>query len=242
MANGGQNGQARTGRAATRGASRASARREREREIVEATRALFDERGVQDAPMEEIARAVGINKALIYRHFASQEELFVSAVTHYLTELAERFAEVDESLEPLAQLREVSERYLAFCLEYPAFLDCALSLMRRPYTELAATVSEGVLFRLGQAMSACLSPLSQILADGAEKGIFRVSDPDYIANHLYAQGLGAMHLARVAAGVRELAPGVPTTFPIEPADVARTAIDTTFAYVLADGSPNGATS
>ena len=43
---------------------RATARREREREIVEATRALFDERGVQDAPMEEIARAVGINKAL----------------------------------------------------------------------------------------------------------------------------------------------------------------------------------
>ena len=53
-------------------AARANARREREREIVEATRALFDERGVQDAPMEEIARVVGINKALIYRHFASQ--------------------------------------------------------------------------------------------------------------------------------------------------------------------------
>jgi AcrR family transcriptional regulator len=242
MANGRSNGHGRNEPAAARGASRASARREREREIVEATRALFDERGVQDAPMEEIARAVGINKALIYRHFASQEELFVSTVTHYLTELAERFTEVDESLEPRAQLREISERYLAFCLEYPAFLDCALSLMRRPYTELAATVSEGVLFRLGQAMSACLSPLSQILATGAEKGVFRVTDPDYVANHLYAQGLGAMHLARVAAGVRELAPGVPTTFPIEPADVARTAIDTTFAYVLADGSKNGAAS
>src|SRR2546429_8808565 len=110
------NGDGERGRGA---AARASARREREREIVEATRALFDERGVQDAPMEEIARAVGINKALIYRHFASQEELFVLTVSHYLGELAERFAEVDENLDPLTQLREVSERYVSFCLEYP---------------------------------------------------------------------------------------------------------------------------
>jgi AcrR family transcriptional regulator len=219
-------------------AGRASARREREREIVEATRALFDERGVQDAPMEEIARAVGINKALIYRHFASQEELFVLTVAHYLAQLNERFSDVDESLEPLTQLREVSERYVNFCLEYPAFLDCALSLMRRPFEELGERVSAGVLFRLGQAMSACLSRLSRVLAAGAEQGIFQVDDPDFLANHLYAQGLGAMHLARVAAGVRELAPGVPQMFAVDPKDVMRTAIDTTFAYVLAP-STNG---
>src|SRR5437016_9399656 len=113
------NGDGERGRGA---AARASARREREREIVEATRTLFDERGVQDAPMEEIARAVGINKALIYRHFASQEELFVLTVTHYLDELGQRFAAVDKSLDPESQLRELSKRYLEFCRQYPAFL------------------------------------------------------------------------------------------------------------------------
>jgi AcrR family transcriptional regulator len=219
--------------------SRASARREREREIVEATRALFDERGVQDAPMEEIARAVGINKALIYRHFASKEELYVLTVTHYLTELNERFLEVDESLDPRDQLREVSERFVSFCREYPAFLDCSLSLMRRPFSELAESVSESVLIRLGQGMSACLSRLSRILALGAEKGVFEVGDPDYVANHLYAQSLGAMHLARVGAGVRDLAPGVPQMIAIDPDHVSRVAIDAAFAYVLAPGSRNG---
>jgi AcrR family transcriptional regulator len=232
VATNGGNGNGERGRGA---AARASARREREREIVEATRALFDERGVQDAPMEEIARAVGINKALIYRHFASQEELFVLTVTHYLAELAERFAQVDSSRDALTQLRELSERYVEFCLEYPAFLDCALSLMRRPYEELGERVSAGVLFRLGQAMSTCLSPLSRVLAEGAEEGVFVVNDPDFLANMLYAQGLGAMHLARVSAGVRELAPGVPQIFPVDPADVMRTAIEMTFAHVLAPG-------
>jgi AcrR family transcriptional regulator len=219
--------------------TRATARREREREIVDATRALFDERGVQDAPIEDIARAVGINKALIYRHFASKEELFVLTVTLYLSELSERFAEVDESLDPQTQLREVSQRYVSFCLEYPAFLDCSVSLMRRPFNELAERVSQGVLLRLGQTMSACISRLSRILAEGAEQGVFEVGDPDYVANHLYAQGLGAMHLARVGVGVRELAPGVPQMFTLEDEDIAGTLVDTAFAYVLTPESKNG---
>jgi hypothetical protein len=130
----------------------------------------------------------------------------------------------------------VSERYGDFCREYPAFLDCALSLMRRPFPELAERVSPGVLFRLGQAMSGCLSRLSQILAEGADQGVFRVNDPDYLANYLYAQGLGAMHLARVGAGVRMLAPGVPQMFPIDPGEVVRTAVEGTFAYILAPES------
>src|SRR5215217_8552073 len=62
--------------------------RERERELVKVTRALFDERGMQDAPVEEIARAAGIARGLIYRHFSSKEELFVAAVIDYLAELA----------------------------------------------------------------------------------------------------------------------------------------------------------
>jgi AcrR family transcriptional regulator len=212
--------------------TRAGARRAREREIVDATRRLFDERGMQDAPIEDIARAVGINKALIYRHFSSKDELFVLTVTRYLTELAERFAEVDESLDPVTQLRQVSERYVRFCLDYPAFIDCSLSLMRRPFAELAETVSEGVLLRLGQGMAACLSRLSRILAAGAEQGVFSVDEPDMVANMLYAQGLGAMQLARVGAGVSELTAGVPRLFAIDPEQLARAAVDTAFAYVL----------
>ena len=56
-------------------------RRERERDLVEATRALFDERGMLDAPIEEIAKAVGIARGLIYRQFSSKDELFVLTVT-----------------------------------------------------------------------------------------------------------------------------------------------------------------
>jgi AcrR family transcriptional regulator len=189
-----------------------AARRSREREIVAATRALFDERGLQDAPIEDIARAVGINKALIYRHFGSKEELFVATVTIYL---AERLHGVDPELDHVGRLREGWGRYADFCLDYPAFLDCALSLMRRPANELRERVPDGIWLRLGQAMGACIGPLAAILAAGAADGVLDVDDPDFVANRLYAQTLGTMHLARVGVGVLGTADGLPGTFAID---------------------------
>src|SRR3984957_20670531 len=195
---------------------RAALRREREREIVSATRRLFDERGLQDAPIEDIARAVGINKGLIYRHFSSKEELFVLTLTTYLTDLANQLDGVSMTLDPVAQLEQGWRRYTDFCLEHPAFLDCGVSLMRRPAEELREEISDAVWIRLGQGMAACLGRLSKILADGAEQGLFTVEDPDFTANHLYTQTLGTMHLARIGVGVRAGASGVPEPFPIDP--------------------------
>jgi AcrR family transcriptional regulator len=210
--------------------SRALARRARERKIVEATRALFDERGRQDAPVDEIARAVGINKALIYRHFSSKEELFVLTVTDYLADLRGRTgAEVDPATEPVAALRETCEQYTAFCAEYPAFLDCALSLMRRPAHDLRERISEAVWLRLGRSMADALAPLSRILAAGADAGVFGIEDPDLAANRLYAQVLGTMHLARTGVGVRRAAPGIPEAFPIDPDEVRRACVDDALA-------------
>src|SRR3954468_5903095 len=137
-------------------------RRARERTVVEVTRRLFDERGLQDAPIEEIARAAGINRALIYRHFSSKEELFVATVTSYLAELNVREPAFAEHGDPAELLREACEVYVSFCLEYPAFLDCSLSLMRRPARELRAMVSDAVWFRLGRGMAACLWTLARI--------------------------------------------------------------------------------
>ena len=54
---------------------------------MEATRALFDAREMRDANIDDIARAVGVNRAIIYRHFASKDELFALTLAEYLTEL-----------------------------------------------------------------------------------------------------------------------------------------------------------
>jgi AcrR family transcriptional regulator len=212
---------------------RASVRREREREIIAATRRLFDERGLQDAPIEDIARAVGINKALIYRHFSSKEELFVLALTSYLGELADLLDEGPPDLDAVQRLEHGWRCYTDFCLEHPAFLDCGMSLMRRPAEELREEISDAVWIRLGQGMAACLGRLSKILADGAEQGLFTVEDPDFTANHLYTQTLGTMHLARIGVGVRAGVNGVPEPFSIDPRRVQEACIADVLTSVAA---------
>ena len=207
-------------------------RRIRERELVVATRALFDERGMQDAPIEEIAKAVGIARGLVYRHFSSKEELFVLTVTDYLTELAGLLdAALATQAEPRAQLEVGMEAYAGFCRRYPAFLDCALSLMHRPARELHGQVSESVWLRLGQGMARCIDPLTRVLRAGSEAGVFTVADPDFTANFLWTQALGAMHLARIGVGLRELAPGVPDLFTVEADAVVRTTVASALATV-----------
>jgi AcrR family transcriptional regulator len=213
--------------------SRRPTRRERHRAreltIVATTRALFDERGRRDAPVDEIAHAAGVNKALIYRSFDSKEEIFVLTLADYLAELQARATELPEPEDHVLALRQACECYVDFCMEYPAFLDCALALMQRPGAELRERVSGAVWFRLGRAMAACLGPLERLLAAGGEVGVFAVDDPAFTANRLYAQVLGSMHLARVGVGVREAAPGVAETFEIAPERVRESCIEDALA-------------
>ena len=201
---------------------------------MQATRRLFDERGMQDAPIEEIARAVGIARGLIYRQFASKDELYVLTVTDYLAELdAVLGAAVPADAEPAAQLEACVGAYAGFCLRYPAFLDCALSLMHRPARELHDRVSDSVWLRLGQGIASCVVHISRILRAGAGDGSFTVEDPDYLANVLWTQTLGATHLARIRVGVRQAAPGVPELFVVERDQVARTCVQSALATVKA---------
>src|SRR4051794_12484424 len=173
-------------------------RKVRERDLVAATRALFDERGMQDAQIDEIARAAGIARGLVYRHFSSKEELYVLTVTHYLDKLAGLLEEaVDGDDSPPLRLERCTRAFARYCQRYPAFLDSSQALMRRPARELNEIVSESVWLRLGQGMARCLECLASVLRAGVASGEFEVDDADYMANVLWTQALGVMHLARI---------------------------------------------
>lgn len=198
----------------------AARRRAREREILQATRRLFDESGVRDAQIEDIARAVGVNRAIIYRHFSGKEELFALTLVSYLEDLEVRLTEAaGRHADPVRSLTAVVEEFVDFGLDFPAFVDCAQTLMRRPGSELLEEISEGSLFRLGRGIAACLARLSEALDAGVANGDFAVADSTLLANHMYASGLGALQLARVGMLVKESAPGIPAISPVSAEDV-----------------------
>lgn len=185
-------------------------RAERKKEIVRATRTLFDERGVRDAQIEDIARAVGINRAIIYRHFSGKEELFAETLVGYLDELDERLSAVDDaSADPEQRLRTVTSSFLDFGSGLPAFVDCAQALLRRRGEELMEEVTAQVMVDLGLSMARCLHHVVEILEAGVATGQFTVRDPNLLANVLYTQSLGVLNLATLQLSVREENPGLP---------------------------------
>ena len=201
-----------------------------------ATRALFDERGMQEAPIEEIARTVGIARGLVYRHFSSKEELFVLTVTDYLRELGELLEHaVAAEPDPREQLERLTEAFARYCQRYPAFLDCSMALMRRPARDLREIVSESVWLRLGGGMGRCIGAVGAVLHAGRDNGSFNVADPDYTANVLWTQGLGMMHLARIGVGLRQAVPGLPELFSVRPEAVVESCVHS--ALALAGAPP-----
>jgi hypothetical protein len=59
-------------------------------------------------------------------------------------------------------------------------------------------------------MTGCLKLLTEVVEDGVESGVFKVEDPNLLANMLYSSGLGTLQLGRVGILVSETAPGIPS--------------------------------
>ncbi|WCB94290.1 HTH-type transcriptional repressor BepR [Baekduia alba] len=70
---------------------RLSAAQRRER-ILGAAQEVFAQRGYHGSSLDDIAKASGTSKALIYEHFESKRELHETLVTGHASELARRFA------------------------------------------------------------------------------------------------------------------------------------------------------
>lgn len=194
----------------------------RTREILAATRALFDERGVRDAQIEDIARAVGINRAIIYRHFSGKEELFALTLVGYLEELTTALsARDDPEATPQRRLGAITEEFFDFGEKYPAFVDCAQTLLRRRGEELMQEVRSDAMVALGSAMSSTLGQLVRVLEDGKAAGVFAVSDPVLLANIFYAQGLGLLNLLTLQLAVHGHESGMPMVDSVSRDEVRR---------------------
>src|SRR5207237_4968642 len=55
---------------------------ERRLSILRAAVALFSQRGFRGATTKEIAQAAGISEAMVFRHFATKEELYSAILDH----------------------------------------------------------------------------------------------------------------------------------------------------------------
>ena len=204
-----------------------------------ATRALFDERGMQDAPIEEIARAVGIARGLIYRHFSSKEELFVLTVTDYLAELAGAAGRGDR-LRPRAGgaargLRPRLRRLLPALPRLPRLLPSRSCTARPASSRDRSRTPSGC--ASARAWPAASSSVSEILRAGAAAGVFHRRGPRLHGQRAVDPGPRRRCTSRASASASARPPrGSPSSSPWRPSSWSQTCVASALATVGATAS------
>jgi AcrR family transcriptional regulator len=146
---------------------------------LDAARELFSRQGFDGTTTREIAAAAEVNEAIIFRHFASKEELYWAVVSDQIDKRG-RGDRLQRSLRPAASARdalaEVAETLLQRDPEDVALTRLLLfSALRN--SELAEKFFRNYLAEL-------LRLLSEYIREGVERGRLRPVDPEVGARAL----------------------------------------------------------
>jgi len=124
-------------------------RGEREERMLDAGERMFGEHGFRAASMDDIARASGITKALLYQYFGSKEGLYEACVERARARLFQRLEREAESAKPgPARLNAVVTAYFTYLDEqrgswWLLYGDASMSAvdeMRRQNADVIATL------------------------------------------------------------------------------------------------------
>lgn len=132
---------------------------------------LFEEKGIEAATMNEIAKKSGYSKATLYVYFQNKEEIVGYLVLHSMIKLKEYLVSA------LATEKEFKEKYLDICQamvlyeeEYPFYFSMVLDHINIDFEHSHCEESEGETFRVGEEINTLLA---SFFISGIEKGAFK---------------------------------------------------------------------
>lgn len=130
----------------------------------------FATRGFDGAKVDEIAAEAGINKAMVYYHFADKITLYRAILQDMFAAVASATAAVrDKGGDPETQLRRYVGALIHAAEQRPHFP----AIWLREIAEDGRHLDEGIF----AALRAVLTTLGAILNDGVKAGIWRKVDP-----------------------------------------------------------------
>jgi len=168
-------------------------------QILAAAAAEFAERGFAGARVDRIARRARVNKAMLYYHFTSKQQLYRTLLRRSFTLASSRLRAIaDGNAAPADKVRDAIAAFASLIREH-AFLP---SMMLREVADAGVHLDRETLAALAGVPRA----FAAIVAEGVASGAFRDVDPlsayltiiaPVIFFHASApirQQLGAMHL------------------------------------------------
>ena len=161
------------------------------REILEAARAEFSERGLDGARVDRIAERADANKRLIYHYFNSKEELYSTVLEDVYREI--RIGEHGLDLvhkPPVEAMRGLVRFTFEHFLANPWFISMLNNenLHRARYLKRLPTIRE--------LHSPLINQIEDILERGVETGDFR-DDVDPVQLYITIAALGYFYLSNV---------------------------------------------
>ncbi|MDM0017910.1 TetR/AcrR family transcriptional regulator [Variovorax saccharolyticus] len=145
--------------------------------LIEAAVSEFSRNGFAGARVDEIARAAGVNKQLVYHYFESKQGLYLVALESVYAEIREK--EQRLSLGELAPAEAMSQ-LVAFSFDYLAEHPEFIALLTDENRNQGSHILESE--RLQKMHSPFIEMLEATLARGVAEGVFRA---DFDAINLY---------------------------------------------------------
>ncbi len=163
-------------------------------EIALCAQALLATRGYNGFSYADISETVGISKASIHHHFPSKAELVQSVLQRYRAQGREGLAALEQQVKnPLERLRAYTG-YWEACLRDGTAPFCICAMLGTEMSAIPDVVADEVRGHFRDLEDW----LAAVLAQGADKGIFRLrTDPAAEAVALMAAVHGGMLAARV---------------------------------------------
>jgi AcrR family transcriptional regulator len=172
---------------------RAREKAQRRREILDAARQEFFQRGFHRPTVDDVAACAEVSKGTIYLYFESKEEILAHLLLEGLDLLLNEMEAVCNPEPPSAEctLHNLADAYLAFCQSHPNYFRLIMAFDRGRFEEsITQELHQQVLNKSLQG----LTLVAQTIELGKSSGIFHVDDPWQAAGSVWAALNGVLVL------------------------------------------------
>ena len=169
----------------------AEKRNQTNRRILKAAAIVFSEVGFAGARVDEIARRAAVNKATIYYHIGDKQALYARVMHTLFEDAVERFERnVGRSESPVEKLKCFIQTVADTLERHPELA----AIMLREQADGGRNFPDMV----AQKLAGIIAIISDILREGAEKGVFIETVPVIV--HLMIIGTSVFH--KMSAPIR----------------------------------------
>jgi AcrR family transcriptional regulator len=148
----------------------------RRRQILDAARVVFQEKGFAETTIEEIAEKTELSKGTLYLYFPSKEEIYFSLMLEGSAILYEMLKDAAQADLPAdTRLRRLGGAYLKFYREYTGYF--RMLFLYYSSTSWQEKLTAQLCAQCEAQAKQSLDLVASLISQGIEQGLFRQCNP-----------------------------------------------------------------